>query len=204
MKNTTVQTDEHALLTIAEIAKRFSLPESTARYYCKRFLDFLPHIGEGKRRRYRGNALEVFTVIVDEMKKSKNAMAVEVVLSSAFPRNASIIPTVPQRQQQDSSTAITTIPGVEPTRIITAMEQQASAITQIASILAGMQQKDAQLVALQEKLAASEGAVDSLRNELKALKLLQSETEKLHQQDLDQMRKWLGRIATEKKTTPEE
>ena len=35
------------LLTIAEIAKQFQLPESTARFYCKRFMDFMPHVGHG-------------------------------------------------------------------------------------------------------------------------------------------------------------
>ena len=38
--------------SISDLARRFGLPESTARFYCKRFRDFLPHAGEGKRRRY--------------------------------------------------------------------------------------------------------------------------------------------------------
>lgn len=37
-----------ALLSIADISRHFSLPESTTRYYCKRFAAFIPSVGEGR------------------------------------------------------------------------------------------------------------------------------------------------------------
>ena len=47
-----------ALLSIADISRHFSLPESTTRYYCKRFAAYIPSVGEGRRRRYRSETLD--------------------------------------------------------------------------------------------------------------------------------------------------
>ena len=52
------------LLSIADISRHFSLPESTTRYYCKRFAAFIPSVGEGRRRRYRPETLEVIAAIL--------------------------------------------------------------------------------------------------------------------------------------------
>lgn len=201
MKNATTMPDKHALLTIAELATRFSLPESTARYYCKRFLDYLPHVGEGKRRRYRSGAVAVFAIVLEEMKKNKNAMAVEAVLSSKFPKNIAVIQTIPQAQQQNSSTAIApaimAYPGVDATRFLDLMEQQASAMTSIANALVSINARETAILELEQALKQKNDELALLRKEVEQVKALQGEAEKLHQQDLDQMRKWLGRIATD-------
>ncbi|UZP66543.1 helix-turn-helix domain-containing protein [Desulfovibrio mangrovi] len=200
MKNATTH-DNHALLTIAELATRFSLPESTARYYCKRFLDYLPHVGEGKRRRYRGNAVAVFAVILEEMKKNKNAMAVEAVLSNKFPKNIDVVVPKPQAQQQNNHLAIS--PAVSPVseadagRFLALMEQQTSAMQSIAGTLEAIAKRDSVIQHLEQALETRNEEVTQLRKEVEHVKTLQSESEKLHQQDLDQMRKWLGRIASE-------
>lgn len=77
-----------ALLSIADISRHFSLPESTTRYYCKRFAAFIPSVGEGRRRRYRQETLDVIAAILEQMQKSRTAAAVEDVLQARFPRNA--------------------------------------------------------------------------------------------------------------------
>jgi len=201
MINATTMHDSHALLTIAELATRFSLPESTARYYCKRFLDYLPHVGEGKRRRYRGSAVAVFAVILDEMKKNKNAMAVEAVLSNVFPKNIDILSPKPQAQQQNNHLAIS--PAVAPVteadagRFLALMEQQTSAMQSIAGALDAISKRDGVILQLEKTLEARNQEVELLRKEVEQVKVMQNESEKLHQQDLDQMRKWLGRIASE-------
>ena len=56
------------LLTIAQIAKQLGLPESTVRYYRDRFSEYIPTTGEGRGRRYRGEAVEVFRVIADKLR----------------------------------------------------------------------------------------------------------------------------------------
>lgn len=201
MKNATSTPDSNALLTIAELATRFSLPESTARYYCKRFLDYLPHVGEGKRRRYRSGAVAVFAVILDEMKKNKNAMAVEAVLSSSFPKNIDVVSIKPQAQQQSSNiatqAAVPVQTGLDPGRFLALMEQQANAMASIASALGSINAREHVIRELEQTLKERDKELTELRKEVEQVRILQTESEKLHQQDLDQMRKWLGRIAAE-------
>ena len=63
-----------SLLSIADISRHFSLPESTTRYYCKRFAAYIPSVGEGRRRRYRHETLTVIAAILEQMQKSLPAM----------------------------------------------------------------------------------------------------------------------------------
>ena len=83
---------ENSLLSIADIARHFDLPESTARYYCKRFAEHIPSVGEGRRRRYRPETLEVIALVLEEMQKSRTAASVEELLAVQFPRNVEIRP----------------------------------------------------------------------------------------------------------------
>ncbi len=73
-------------LSLAEIARHFSLPESTARYYCKRFASFMPIIGEGRRKRYGQKTLEIVSTIIEHMKMGKTAALVEEELAAHYPR----------------------------------------------------------------------------------------------------------------------
>ena len=89
---TTPTQQETPLLSIADIARHFDLPESTARYYCKRFAEHIPSVGEGRRRRYRPETLEVIALVLEEMQKSRTAASVEELLATQFPRNVEIRP----------------------------------------------------------------------------------------------------------------
>lgn len=75
------------LLTIKEIAKRLDVPESNIRYYRDRFEDFLPSLGEGRKRRYKPEALEVFRFIVQGYKNDLNTEQITHRLITRFPRN---------------------------------------------------------------------------------------------------------------------
>ncbi len=72
--------------SLADIARHFSLPESTARYYCKRFAPFMVIYGEGRRKRYGEESLQVVSTIMEHMKLGKTANMVEEVLNRRFPR----------------------------------------------------------------------------------------------------------------------
>ena len=74
-----------SLLSIADISRHFSLPESTTRYYCKRFAHFIPSVGDGRRRRYRRETLDVIAAVLEQMQKSRTAAAVEDALNARFP-----------------------------------------------------------------------------------------------------------------------
>jgi len=80
----------HELLTIKEIARRLDVPESNIRYYRDRFDDFLPSVGEGRKRRYLPEALDVFRFIVERYKEDRSTDEVGQELMQHFPRQARI------------------------------------------------------------------------------------------------------------------
>jgi len=192
------------MLTIAEIAKRHGLPESTARYYCKRFRNFLPHVGEGKRRRYLPEALPVFSAILEAMAENKNAIHVEAVLDQKFARigardrtPAAARATLPPAAQSQGS--------VQQLEVL--MQRQTAALEDIADclrrLLEGVPQQHAasQPAPQQERLQAVERQIadmqQQLHSEIKSLGSLQDQAERIHQQDMEQLRKWLAHLAKE-------
>jgi DNA-binding transcriptional MerR regulator len=74
------------LLTIKEIARQLDLPESNIRYYRDKFEEFLPYVGEGRRRRYKPEALNVFRFIVSELRENKSTEEISRELSARFSR----------------------------------------------------------------------------------------------------------------------
>ncbi|MBO4300407.1 MAG: MerR family transcriptional regulator [Desulfovibrio sp.] len=178
------------LLSIADISRHFSLPESTTRYYCKRFSAFVPSVGEGRRRRYRPETLEVIATILEQMQKSRTAAAVEDALHARFPQNA------PAIAHQSGAPVVTEIGGnVLPAAALQLMERQTVALEGIAQLLH---------VIVQQKNAPSLQAdqIDGLRQDVETLRLLLESSEKTQQADLDQLRSWMAKVI-QKKTLPE-
>ena len=174
-----------SLLSIADISRHFSLPESTTRYYCKRFAQFIPSVGDGRRRRYRRETLEVIAAVLEQMQKSRTAAAVEDALNARFPRNAVAV------ADADSSTAIAEIPSSNdyfPSVALQILERQTNAIEGIAHLL--------QLVV--QRLPAPGGSntpeVGQLRQEVANLRVLLDSSEKTQQADLDQLRSWMTKV----------
>jgi DNA-binding transcriptional MerR regulator len=58
-----------ALLTIAEISRTLSIPESTLRYRAKLFRDFLPTKGTGRKKRFCQECIERFSYISTQFDK---------------------------------------------------------------------------------------------------------------------------------------
>jgi len=56
---------DEPLFTLRELADRLELPESTVRYYRDAFLDHIPSVGTGRRRRYPPAALAVLRSIAE-------------------------------------------------------------------------------------------------------------------------------------------
>lgn len=109
------------LYTIAKMAKIIKIPESTARYYRDRHLEFLPGVGSGRKRRYKKEALEVLRLIADLANRNLTAEEINDHLSKQFNRSIEI----------DETTAITT----------TAEQQQAIVKTLSNSLTAIADQK---------------------------------------------------------------
>jgi len=57
---------DEPLLTLRQLALELNLPESTVRYYRNAFLDHIPSVGMGRRRRYPREAVQVLRSIADD------------------------------------------------------------------------------------------------------------------------------------------
>lgn len=189
-----------SLLSIVDIARHFSLPESTARYYCKRFAPFIPSCGEGRRRRFRQEVIPVIQTILEVMRSSRTASAVEQELSLRYPRNAEgtdavalvTSPTAPALAQGDELSALQ---GADmPALALHLLQQQSHALESIGKALQMMLSRQDQLdsLAAQAESAAAENAV--LRTEVGKLRQQVYAAEALQQADLEQLRTWMGRI----------
>ncbi|MFW5734488.1 MAG: MerR family transcriptional regulator [Oceanidesulfovibrio sp.] len=193
MAATAAKHHDPGLLTIAEIAKRYDLPESTARYYCKRFLDFLPHVGHGKRRRYRPEAMDVFAIILPEMKKRKDAAAVEAVLEDSVPRVEETRPSAADRDRA----GVPIGSDIDGSTFMAAIERQNEALQGIASALTRLASAQGEIKTLKDLMARQQTALERLGNEVARIRSLQDDAEATHQQDLEQLRRHLGHLAGE-------
>lgn len=183
------------LLSIADISRHFNLPESTTRYYCKRFSAYIPSQGEGRRRRYRPETLDVINAILEEMKQSRTAQAVEDALAIRFPRNAvAVLPA----QELTPNAAMGTIQGMAPQVMLNILERQTQALEMIAQVFPLLVDRlQPQTAALSSSESDMQTNAD-LRKELDNLKLLLEASEKTQQADLEQLRTWMGRVIQRK------
>ncbi len=121
-------------LTIAQIAQALGLPESTVRYYRDHFPDYIPVLGEGRQRRYPAEAVEVFRVIADTLRKDHgSAAAVEETLSRMFPRAATVTATPPQAAAETQQSG----PQLAE-RVLDVLETQARALEALAAEVAAL------------------------------------------------------------------
>ena len=79
-----VSPDER-LLSVAEIARRLSVPESTVHYWKNRFAQHLPSNGSGRQKRFRPEAVDVFRVIAEMFSLGHSAQDVMDTLAKRLP-----------------------------------------------------------------------------------------------------------------------
>jgi len=73
-------------LTIISIAKELGLPESTVRFYRDKFLEYIPFEGEGRKRKYRPEAVRVLRFISHSLRSGKTSKKTADELLCNFPR----------------------------------------------------------------------------------------------------------------------
>lgn len=187
---------DDSLLSIADISRHFSLPESTTRYYCKRFSAFIPSVGEGRRRRYRRETLEVIAAILEEMQKSRTAAAVETALEMRFPRNALAL-------GNEHACRPVTAAGGESLLSASALhllERQTHALELIAELMRLFLER----MPPQGDTASDLGRrQERLRTDLETLRLLLQTSEKTQQEDLEQLRTWMQRLVRQRGAEPQ-
>lgn len=170
------------LLSIADISRHFSLPESTTRYYCKRFAAYIPSVGEGRRRRYRAETLDVIQAILDQMQKSRTAVAVDEALQGRFPRNAVALP-----EGQLALPEAQAVP-VLPPAALQLIERQTTALEGILFVLQGLVRR------MSDHMDEFKEDTSTLRKDIDVLRTLLDASEKTQQADMEQLRQWMGRV----------
>jgi len=81
---------EVRLLSVAEIARRLGVPESTVHYWKNRFAQHLPSQGSGRQKRFRAEAVDVFRVIAEMFSLGHSSQDVMEALGKRFPLTASL------------------------------------------------------------------------------------------------------------------
>lgn len=81
---------EQTLLTISQIAKELQIPESTARYYRDRFINYIPFVGKGRAKKYRPETVDILRFIAEGFNRNLTAMEIEDGLSRMVARNVEV------------------------------------------------------------------------------------------------------------------
>lgn len=215
MRSSRPAPDAEQLLTLTQIARHFSLPESTARYYCKRFAPFMPSTGEGRRRRYRQEALAVVAAIIEHMRTERTASGVEEALTRQFPRQMDALVPLDRVDGNGNALATGALPPVGltgqtmaadfvPVMAMKLLEQQTKAMEGIAASLELLTQRQDDLRELSEQARQVSDENKRLRQELENLRLLQHSSEKMQQEDLEQIRTWVARMARRSESARQE
>lgn len=69
------------LFTLKQLADELNLPESTVRYYRDAFLDHIPSVGTGRRRRYPAQAIAVLRSIAKQYSSGKSRSEIAGAIS---------------------------------------------------------------------------------------------------------------------------
>ncbi|MGE4423853.1 MAG: MerR family transcriptional regulator [Pseudodesulfovibrio sp.] len=83
------------VLSVAEIARELDLPESTVHYWKNRFAQHLPSVGRGRQKRFKPEAVEIFSNISRLLKEGHTARDVMDRLSQDYPLQADAVPAAP-------------------------------------------------------------------------------------------------------------
>jgi DNA-binding transcriptional MerR regulator len=95
------------LMTLRQVADSLGLPESTTRFYRDAFLDFIPLVGTGRRRRYPPPAVAVLRTIAEGYTAGRTRHEIAQSLEAGSPSAAGAAPLVapprPRRHRSDVS-----------------------------------------------------------------------------------------------------
>ncbi len=92
------------LYSIAALAKLLDQPESTLHYWKNRFDAFLPSLGEGRHKRFRPEAVDIFKTIGELLRQGLSAQDVRGELARLYPMN------VPAGEAQAPGAADASVP----------------------------------------------------------------------------------------------
>ncbi|MFW5721660.1 MAG: MerR family transcriptional regulator [Desulfohalobiaceae bacterium] len=128
------------LLTIKEIARKLDLPESNIRYYRDRFEDFLPFVGQGRKRRYKPAALQVFSFIVEGLHQNLTSEEIGRRLAREYPRGV-----VLEQEEEASDPAAGSLSLQSENPVPSLMVSQSRVLERLAEALCAQSSREAEL-----------------------------------------------------------
>ena len=87
--------NEEALLTVRQLAAELELPESTIRFYRDAFIEHIPSVGTGRRRRYPSSAIAILRSIADGYAYGMNRSEITTALGGGAVRQVAVRPRQP-------------------------------------------------------------------------------------------------------------
>jgi len=156
------------LLSIKDISQELGIPQSTLRYYRDLFLDYLPAMGEGKKKRFYPEAVEVFQVIAKCMHQNKNADDITNELNNRFTRFIDIetepqqsSATYSQTKKSGQLQSLSSINQVETSTIMAVIESQNQAMQQIAATISMINGQQEELYSLKQEVSNLEERLET-------------------------------------------
>ena len=143
-------------------------------------------VGEGRRRRYRPETLEVIAAILEQMRKSRTAASVENALLARFPRNALAV----SKPEPCLTQAEHPVAELLPAAALRLLERQTLALEGIAQLIHLVIERLPQPGMMLPETAQE----TQLRKDVENLRVLLHASEKTQQADLDQLREWMTMV----------
>lgn len=102
------------VLSVAEIARRLDVPESTVHYWKNRFAQHLPSVGQGRQKRFKPEAVEIFGTIAEMLGAGHPAGEVMDTLAQQYPLTPTAVTGAAPAQTGVSAGAPAITTGLEP------------------------------------------------------------------------------------------
>ncbi|MEZ7196087.1 MerR family transcriptional regulator [Pseudodesulfovibrio karagichevae] len=188
------------VLSVAEIARELDLPESTVHYWKNRFAQHLPSVGRGRQKRFKPEAVEIFSTISRLLKEGHTARDVMDRLSQDYPLQADAVPATsgggqPNLQAAGSMDQVMTMAaaiGMEIAKSVgegirSVLAAESGGMPDVADIREGLEETALRISAAMQETAALKAENRELREKLA---IMESEMVRLRK-DRREMEKYL-------------
>jgi DNA-binding transcriptional MerR regulator len=91
---------DETLFTLKQLAEQLGLPESTIRYYRDAFLDHIPSVGTGRRRRYPAQAVAVLRTIAKSYASGRSRAEIIAAIHDRAGTSAQSVTAMPAEKAQ--------------------------------------------------------------------------------------------------------
>lgn len=144
---------DETLLTLKELAAELGLPESTVRYYRDQYIDQIPSVGTGRRRRYPREAVAILRSIAESYATGGNRSTIE----HGVPPRVPVAPVVGSESSQHTMEHVTNLDLLA--AILDGEREQRDALWQMAKEIVRLtevlQEQDVVLLQIADKAGVS-------------------------------------------------